>query len=120
QVAFDLVVAVDGFTNLEHLSVGKLVHAAVRRNADLVDNLLGKLLADAVNVLKRDDHALIGRNVDAGYTSHILSFSIWAGLPPKTRLARHTSFPASGGGRPLREFRIQNAAIARKNEQASC
>jgi hypothetical protein len=69
QVAFDLVVAVDRLADLQHFRVGQLVDAAVRRDADLVDDLLGKLLADAVNVLKRNDDALVGRNVDAGYTS---------------------------------------------------
>src|SRR3954465_980991 len=77
QVAFDLVVAVDGLTDLQHFRVGQLVDAALRRDADLVDDLLGELLANAVNVLKRNDDVLVGRNVDAGYTSHILLFSLW-------------------------------------------
>ncbi len=51
---------------------GQLVDAAVRRNADLVDDLLGELLADAVNVPKRDDDALVGRYVDACYAGHLL------------------------------------------------
>src|SRR3954465_11690418 len=65
QVAFDLVVAVDGLTDLQHFRVGQLVDAALGRDADLVDDLLGELLANAVNVLKRNDDALVGRNVDA-------------------------------------------------------
>ena len=72
QVALDLVVAVDSLADLEHLGVGQLVDAAVRWNADLVDDLLGESLADAVNVLKRDDDALVGRYVDACYAGHLL------------------------------------------------
>src|SRR6185312_14276407 len=77
QIALDLIVAVDGFANLQHFSIGKLVDTTLGRNTHLIDDLLGKLFADAVNVLKRDDDTLVGRNVDAGYTSHILLFSMW-------------------------------------------
>src|SRR3954464_12077987 len=73
QVALDLVVAVDRFADLQHFGVGELVDATLGRNADLIDDLLGELLADAVNVLKRDHNALVGRYVDARDTSHSTS-----------------------------------------------
>src|SRR6185295_16455864 len=78
QVAFDLVVAVDRFADLQHFGVSELVDATLGRNTDLVDDFLGELLADAVNVLKRDHNALVRRYIDARYTSHLL-FSMWAG-----------------------------------------
>src|SRR5690606_25270168 len=81
QIALDLIVTVDGFANGQDLGVGKLIDTTLGGNADLVDNLLGEFLANAVDVLKRDHHALVGRNVDAGYTGHLFSFSIWAGFP---------------------------------------
>src|SRR5687768_14385051 len=80
KVAFDLVIAVDGLANLQHLRVGKLADAPLGWDADLVDDLLGKTLADAVNVLKRDNHALVGRNVDACYAGHlVLHVGRWSG-----------------------------------------
>ncbi len=71
QVALDLVVAVDRLADLQHLGVGQLVDAALGRDADLVDDLLGELRADAVDVLQRDDDALVGRDVDASDTGHL-------------------------------------------------
>src|SRR5690606_33147628 len=70
QVAFDSVVAVDGFADLQDLRVGQLVHAASRLDADLGRDLLGVRRANAVDVLKRDFNALVGRNVDACDTGH--------------------------------------------------
>ena len=65
QVAFDHIVAIDRFANLQHLGVGQLRDAALGRNMHLLANLLGLLGADAVNILQRDDDALVGRNIDA-------------------------------------------------------
>ena len=44
--------------------------AALGRDAHLRDDF--SFGPDAVDVLQRDDHALVGRNIDAGYTSHSL------------------------------------------------
>src|SRR5262245_36467300 len=72
QVAFDLVVAVNGFADLQHFSVGQLVHTAFRRNADLLHDLRSEFCPDAMDILQRDDDALVRRNVDASYTGHLL------------------------------------------------
>jgi hypothetical protein len=60
QVAFDLIIAVDRLADGENFGVRELVDAAIERNADLGDDLGSELLADAVNVLKRNDDALVG------------------------------------------------------------
>src|SRR5690606_17445812 len=71
QVALDPIVAVDRLADLQHLGVGQLVDAPVGGDANLLDDFRSELRADAVNILKRDDDALIGRNIDAGYTGHL-------------------------------------------------
>src|SRR5437899_5234573 len=114
QVAFDLVVAVDRLADLQHFRVGELVDAAVCRDADLVDDLLGKLLADAVNVLKRDDDALVGRNVDAGYTSHFFS-SPYGPDEPALQVAPR---PVEAG--PCESFLVQKNCPALAGRQTSC
>ena len=55
---------------------------------NLFANLLGLLGADPVNVLKRDDDALVGRNIDAGYTSHSLFAPCSAALRPHAEASR--------------------------------
>src|SRR3954466_1546542 len=70
KIAFHHVIAVDGFADLKHLGVRQLVDATFCRNVDLLHDLGGLLGPDAVDVLKRDHDALVGRNVDACYTGH--------------------------------------------------
>jgi hypothetical protein len=72
QIAFDLVVAVNGFANLQHFGIRELIDATLQRNADLLDDFLGELVADAVNVGERDDNALVRRDVNASYAGHVL------------------------------------------------
>src|ERR1700710_2763076 len=70
QIALDQIVAVDHFTDLQNFLVAQLRHAAVLGNLDLLDDLGRVLLADAMDVLKRDQDALVGRDIHAGYTGH--------------------------------------------------
>src|SRR3989344_2995523 len=70
QVAPDRVVAVDRLADLQDLGVGQLVHAAGGLDADLLGDFLRSGRADAVDVLKRDFDALVGRDVDASDTGH--------------------------------------------------
>src|ERR1700735_753889 len=70
QIAFDHIVAVDDFADLQHFLVAQLRHTAVIGNLYLLHDLGGILLADAMNVLERDQYALVGRNIHAGNTGH--------------------------------------------------
>src|SRR5712671_3599493 len=70
QVAFDQIIAIDHFTDLQHFLVAQLRHAAVIGNLDLLQNLGRIPLADAMDVLERDQDALVGRNIHAGNTGH--------------------------------------------------
>src|SRR5690348_8904555 len=70
QVALDEIVAVDHFADLQHFLVAELADAAIQRDLHLLHDLAGVPLADAMDVLKRDQHALVGRDVDAGDTGH--------------------------------------------------
>src|SRR4030088_1866915 len=54
QIAFDHVVAVDHFTNLQNFLIAQLRNATVIGNLDLLQDLGGVLLADTMDVLERD------------------------------------------------------------------
>ena len=51
KIAFDLIVAVDGFADLQDFSVRQLMNAALSRNADLLDDFLCELRTNPVNIL---------------------------------------------------------------------
>ena len=76
QVAFDQIVAVDRLADLQDFRVGQLIDAASVLNANLLDDLLGFRLADPMDVLQRDDDALVSRNVDASDTGHALNLLV--------------------------------------------
>src|SRR6476620_257815 len=71
EVAFDGVVAIDGLADLQDFGIGKLVHAARFGNADLAADVLGELGTDAVDILERNNNALLRRNVNASNTGHV-------------------------------------------------
>src|SRR5450755_2287868 len=75
QVALDHIVAVDHFTDLQDFLIAQLIDAAINGNLDLVHNLGRVLLADAMDVLERDQDALVGRDIHAGNTGHGLLLS---------------------------------------------
>src|SRR6478735_8120095 len=60
KITFDEIVAVDDFADLQHFLVAELADATVNRDLDLLDDLGSVLLADAMDVLERDQHALVG------------------------------------------------------------
>src|SRR5437016_9176848 len=56
KIALDQIVAVDHFADLQHFLVAELADATVGRDLDLLDDLGRVLLADAMDVLERDQH----------------------------------------------------------------
>src|SRR6195256_586591 len=70
QVAFDHIVAVDYFTDLQNFLIAQLRDATIVGNLDLLQDVGRIPLADAVDILERDQHALVGRNIHAGNTGH--------------------------------------------------
>src|SRR5579859_59778 len=71
KVALDDVVAVDDFADLQHFLVAELADATILGDFHLLDDLSGARRADAMDVLQRDQHALVGRDVHAGNTGHV-------------------------------------------------
>src|SRR6185437_4235189 len=104
QVALDHVVAVDRLADLQHFRIRELGHPALGGDMDLVHDLLGLGRPDAVDILKRDDHALVGGNIDACDSSHS-PVSISATLSMGKARAPQGCVSASGGGRPLPRIR---------------
>jgi hypothetical protein len=70
QVAFDHIVAVDHFTDLQYFLIAQLRDPAINRNLDFIQDVGRILLADAMDVLERDQDALVGRDIHAGDTGH--------------------------------------------------
>src|SRR5882762_4487103 len=70
QIALDHIVAVDHFADLQHFLIAQLRHPAVIGNLDLLQDLGSVSLADAMDVLERDQDALVGRDIHAGNTGH--------------------------------------------------
>ncbi len=71
EVTFHDVVAVDGLADLEDFGVAQLVHPAGVFNAHLLNDVARLGRADTVDVLQRDDDALVGGDVDACDTGHV-------------------------------------------------
>src|SRR5690606_31997757 len=71
QVALDDIVTVDGLADLQDLRVGELIHPPLRRNTNLLADFLREFRTNAMNVLERDDNALLRRNIYASDTGHV-------------------------------------------------
>src|SRR5262249_35424048 len=72
KVALDDIVAVDHFADLKHFLVAQLADPALFGNLHLLYDVGRDLGADAMDVLQRDQYALVGGNIDAGNTGHSL------------------------------------------------
>src|SRR6266403_5108961 len=106
QIAFDQIVAVDHFADLQHFLIAQLRYAAIIGNLDFLQDVGRILLADAMDVLERDQHALVGRNIHAGNTGHGLlscrrslverQFLAISGRCPQTRTRRPSPWMSWG------------------------
>src|SRR4051812_39526729 len=72
QIALDHVVAVDHFTDVQHLLIGELRHAPLAREIQFFHDLGRVFLSNPMNVLQRNNNALVGRKVDTSDTSHVV------------------------------------------------
>src|SRR3954453_3993299 len=72
EVALHLA-RLDGLSELHDLVVGQVLDVGVRIDARVLDDLLRRRGADAVNVGQAHLDTLVGGNVDAGDTSHCLT-----------------------------------------------
>src|ERR1700733_7454704 len=72
KIALDQIVAVDHFADLQHFLVAQLADATVSGNLNLLHDVSSMLLTDAMDVLERDHHALVGRDIHTGNTGHEL------------------------------------------------
>jgi len=88
QITLNLVVSIYGLADLQNFGVGKLIDTPFQWNANLVADLVGKPVADAVNVLQRDDDALIRRNVNASYTSQGFLLNVVVANGPEATVGR--------------------------------
>src|SRR5919107_2528630 len=70
EVTLDLVVGFDRVAELDQLFVTHLVHAEVRADPGLGEQLLGAGTADAVDVGECDLDALVAREVDTDEACH--------------------------------------------------
>src|SRR5579883_56452 len=112
KVALHNIVAVDDFADLQHFRIAQLADTAILGNLDLLDDVGRNLRTDAMDVLERDQDALVGRDVDAGNTGHgLLSCrrSLSQGGGYKFLLSRaagvrkreHDALPSASSGRGI-------------------
>src|SRR5262245_45573065 len=113
QVAFDDEVAIDGLADLQDLGIGQLVHPARVGNADLRADVLGELGPDAVDILERNNDALLRWNVNASNTSH--------GCLLKRRLCSSAGVAAASTGQAISTTRTNQvpASAARPDCSSS-
>src|SRR6185437_6704954 len=71
KIALDDVVAVDHFADLQHVRVAQLADATLLRDLHLLDDVGRALRADAMDILQRDQHALVGGDIHAGNAGHV-------------------------------------------------
>ena len=82
KIAFDQEVLVDMLANGNHFGIAQFVHAAGPVNPDSVTYRLCRGMANAMNVGKRDVHALVRRDIHARNARHGLSPFINGPLGP--------------------------------------
>ena len=70
KIAFDHMVGVDRFADVEHFLVGQVLDPARGLDAQLLGDLDGLGAPNAVNIGERNLYALVGRDVDARDTCH--------------------------------------------------
>src|SRR6185437_7730181 len=100
QIAFDDVVLLDRLADLDGLGVRQFVDAALGRNTDLFRDLGGLLRPDPMDILQRDDYALVRRDIDASNASQVLLSFIrpMAARPDRSTTTDRTPLPHQNRG----------------------
>src|ERR1700736_3863688 len=106
KVALDQIVAVDHFADLQDFLIAQLADATIHRDLHLLDDLGSILLADTMDVLERDQNALVGRDIHAGNTGHGL-------LSCRQSLADRLMFCANSGRYPQTRTRRPSPHLLR-------
>jgi hypothetical protein len=70
QIAFDHIVTINDFANLQHFLVSKLSYPALARNAHLGHDFVGFSRPYSMDILQGDNDTLVGRYIDAGDAGH--------------------------------------------------
>src|ERR1700749_92463 len=70
EVALDHIIAIARLADLQDFRIRQLSDAPLRRDMHLLDDLFVLLRPDSVDILKRNDHALVGWNINACNASH--------------------------------------------------
>src|SRR6185369_6967035 len=70
KIAFDRIARINRFTDLKDFLIAQVLNATLRRDAELGGDLLGFGAPNAVDIGKRNLHALVGRDIDARNTCH--------------------------------------------------
>ncbi len=73
KISFYCVVAVDDFADFGYFGFAQLMYALAFADTGFVADFLRVFLANAMDVLKRDNQALGGWNVNTCNTSHKIS-----------------------------------------------
>src|SRR5690606_35038737 len=72
EVSLDRVIGVDRLADLQHFGVGQVLHTAGMIDAELVGDLTGGRRTDSVDIGKRNNKALAGRDIYPSNTSHLI------------------------------------------------
>ena len=83
KIAFYSVARIDSFADLQNFGIRKVLHTTAMINSQLSRDFDGFSAADTVNVGKRNDHALVGWNVNSGNTCQFI-YSCSTGVPERT------------------------------------
>src|SRR5262245_37825460 len=96
KIALDHIVAVDHLANLTDLRFGELAHPPLRRNRDLCQNLLGKGVANAMDISQRYLDPFVGRDVHTCNSGHAVVSSRTSNvLKSKPITNRNTTKPTA-------------------------
>jgi hypothetical protein len=85
----------DYLTELSNLSLGEILRTGIRIDTGLFENVTRTLYADTVDIGQGELNALVVRNINTSYTSHVISPFLFTG--PLLRSNFFAFFPKESG-----------------------